>query len=85
LTLEKRKKLMTDRETIGAFEDAEVALSSDGENLFITVGGVQIAKRGRPDRSQACTWIPLEPGWEVTDNGKGRLSISYDPKLTKVH
>jgi hypothetical protein len=76
---------VTDPETIGAFEDAEVAITGDRENLFITVGGVQIAKRGKPDMSQACTWIPLEPGWEVTDNGKGRLSISYDPKLAKVH
>ena len=76
---------MTDRETIGAFEDAEVEITGDGENLSIIIGGVQIAKRGKPDTSRACTWIPLEPGWEVADNGKGRLSISYDPELIRVH
>ena len=35
---------MTDRETIGAFEDAEVEITGDGEDLFITVGGVSNSK-----------------------------------------
>jgi hypothetical protein len=76
---------MTDLETIGAFEDAEVAITGDGESVFITVGGVQIAKRDKSDTPEACTWISLKPGWEVADDGKGKLSISYDPELARVH
>jgi hypothetical protein len=39
----------------------------DDENVFVTIDGVKIAKRGRPDTSHAMTWIMLEPGWIVRD------------------
>jgi hypothetical protein len=40
----------------------------DGENLFIILDGVKIAKRGEPGTRHAKTWVPIEPGWTVRDN-----------------
>jgi hypothetical protein len=37
-------------------------LHNDGEDVFVLVDGLKIAKRGRPDTAQAMTWIMLEPG-----------------------
>jgi hypothetical protein len=43
----------------------------DGENIFVVVDGVKIAKRGGPGTPQARTWISLEPGWRVLDQDGG--------------
>ena len=40
----------------------------NGPDLFIVFNGQKIAKHGYPDTPQACTWIPLEPGFAVYDN-----------------
>jgi hypothetical protein len=47
-------------------------LHNDGENTFVLVDGVKIAKRGRPDTAHAMTWIMLEPGWIVRDVDQGK-------------
>jgi len=41
---------------------------SDGDDIFVVVDGVKIAKRGCGP--QAKTWVSLEPGWRVLDSGK---------------
>jgi hypothetical protein len=40
----------------------------DGQDIFIVVEGVRIAKRGHPGTPQAKSWISLEPGWTVMDS-----------------
>ena len=47
-------------------------LLNDGENTFVLVDGVKIAKRGRPDTAHAMMWIMLEPGWIVRDVHEGQ-------------
>ena len=42
-----------------------------GEDIFVVLNGVRIAKRGYPDTPQAKTWVPLEPGWRVLDGPNG--------------
>jgi hypothetical protein len=44
-----------------------VEMISDGEDLFVAVNGVKVAKRGRPGTPQANTWVSLGPGWTVLD------------------
>jgi hypothetical protein len=46
-------------------------LHNDGENVYVLVNGMKIAKRGSPDTVQAETWIMLEPGWIVRDVDHG--------------
>lgn len=55
--------------------DAE--LVGDGQDIFVVVDGVKVAKRGRPGTPQARAWIALEPGWRVT--GTDRLEVAYNP------
>jgi hypothetical protein len=54
--------------------------SRDG--LFIVLGDVKIAERGRPGTPQAETWVSIQRGWEFKDaHGKSELWIKYtDPK-----
>jgi hypothetical protein len=51
-----------------------LVIECDGVDLFITVGGVKIAKRGQRGTPHAKVWIPLEPGWSVLD-------VDYPTKL----
>jgi hypothetical protein len=37
-------------------EDPVCELHNDGEDVFVLVDGVKIARRGRPDTAQAMTW-----------------------------
>lgn len=43
-------------------------LKSDGDDIFVVFNGTRIAKRGRPDTSEAMTWVMLRPGWTVTSS-----------------
>jgi hypothetical protein len=43
----------------------ECQVVSDGNDLFVVLDGVKIAKRGHPGTPHAKTWISLEPGWVV--------------------
>jgi hypothetical protein len=51
-------------------------LKNDGEELFVLVNGMKIAKR-----NASSTWIMLEPGWIVRDverkNGKA-IEVRYE-------
>src|SRR5580704_5207270 len=48
------------------------------EGDFVVVDGMRIAKRGRPDSSQAKTWVSLEPGWTVVDRPLDQIEVSHD-------
>jgi hypothetical protein len=48
------------------------------EGDFVVVDGMRIAKRGRPDSSQAKTWVSLEPGWTVVDRPPDQIEVSHD-------
>ena len=49
----------------------DVRILGEGVNdMFVVVDGVRIARRGYPGTSQAGTWVLLEPGWEVVDDGR---------------
>jgi hypothetical protein len=59
-------------------EDEPVCeLHHDGEELFVLVDGVKIAKRDAPHTSRASTWILLEPGWTVRDI-HNELEVRYE-------
>jgi hypothetical protein len=60
-------------------DDPVCELQNDGEDIFVLVDGVKIAKRGRPDTEQAMTWIVLEPGWIVRDVQSGEaIEVRYE-------
>ena len=44
---------------------------------FLVLGGVRIAKLGKPGTPQAGKWIPLKPGYEVHE-GEGFSAIVID-------
>jgi hypothetical protein len=48
-----------------------IKVKSVGNDLFVIVGGVRIARRGYPDTPQEGTWVSIEPGWEVLDTDGG--------------
>jgi hypothetical protein len=52
-------------------EDPVCELHNDGQDIFVLVDGVKIARRGRPDTTQAMSWVMLEPGWLVRDVQSG--------------
>jgi hypothetical protein len=54
-------------------------IHNDGENIFVFIDGVKIAKRGLPGKPQADTWIMLKPGWMVRDvKGGTAIQVSYE-------
>jgi hypothetical protein len=54
-------------------------LHNEGEDVFVLVDGVKIAKRGRPNNSQSVIWVMLEPGWMVRDiQSEDAIEIRYD-------
>ena len=54
----------------------------DGEDMFVIVNGVKIAKRGHRGTPQARTWISLEPKWTVLSN-RNQLVVLH--KAGMVH
>jgi hypothetical protein len=59
-------------------EDEPVCeLHNEGDELFVLVDGVKIAKRRAPGPTQVKTWIMLEPGWIVRDVHNG-LEVRYE-------
>jgi hypothetical protein len=57
----------------------DLLLESVGDDLFVSIIGIRIAKRGDPGMSQAGIWIPLKPGWSVVDSPDGdELIVSVD-------
>jgi hypothetical protein len=60
-------------------DDPVCELHDDGEDIFVLVDGVKIARRGRPDTAQAMTWVMLEPGWTVRDVQSGNaIEVRYE-------
>ena len=53
---------------------SQASVESDGNDLFVKLDGVSIAKRGRPGTQQAGQWVSLEPGYVVLD-GLGLKTI----------
>jgi hypothetical protein len=54
-------------------------LHNDGENIFVLIDGVKIAKRGASDTVQAAAWILLEPDWTVRDVDHGSaIEVRYE-------
>jgi hypothetical protein len=43
----------------------EVEFAETGNEIFVVVDGLRIAKRGRPGTPHAKTWVLLEPDWTV--------------------
>jgi hypothetical protein len=52
-------------------DDPVCELHNDGDDVFVLVDGMKIAKRGRPYTAEALMWIMLEPGWIVRDVERG--------------
>ena len=57
---------------------AEKSGSANGCDLFIIFDGQKIAKRGYPDTPQAKTWVSLEPGFAVYDDGSDGIVIEHN-------
>jgi hypothetical protein len=54
-------------------------IESDGGELYVTLSGQRVAKRGHKGTPQAGTWISLEPGYVVLDGpGKRSLVIEHN-------
>jgi hypothetical protein len=54
----------------------EVMMHCDGENIFMIVDGVTIAKRDRK------AWIPFEPGWNVRDDPfPDAITVEYQGRM----
>jgi hypothetical protein len=63
----------------------DVKIECEGvKNMFVVVDGVRIARRGYPGTPQAGTWVSLEPGWEVVDDGR-RNTIAIKHNDVSVH
>jgi hypothetical protein len=56
----------------------KVQIKSTGRDVFVYVGGLRVAKRGRPNTPQAKTWVSLEPGWEVCGEESETIAIKYE-------
>jgi hypothetical protein len=54
-------------------------IQSDGQEVFVIVNGVTIAKRGNRGPAKYGTWIMLEPGWVVRDITQGEaIEIRFE-------
>jgi hypothetical protein len=52
-----------------------LSIESEGNDLFVVVDGKKIAKREKHKKA----WIPLEPGYVVTNStGGNAIDIEYD-------
>jgi hypothetical protein len=57
----------------------DVQIVGTGDDIFVVVDGVRIAKRGRSGTRHARTWISLEPGWVVTSpSDHTSITITYN-------
>ena len=64
---------------------APAQLEIDRTDAFVVYNGVRIAKRGQPNSPQAGTWVSLEPGFRVFDEGYPlKLVIERDGKIIKT-
>jgi len=60
-------------------DEPTLELHNGGEDLFVVVDGVKIAKRATPPTALAMTWIMLEPGWIIRDvRGGNAIEVRYE-------
>jgi hypothetical protein len=60
-------------------DDPTCELQNDGQDLFVVVDGVKIAKRATPPTALAITWIMQEPGWIIQDIREGNaIEVRYE-------
>jgi hypothetical protein len=52
----------------------------EGEEAFVIVNDVKVARRGNPGTAEANTWVSLEPGWTVCDiqGTYGSVELQYN-------
>ena len=51
----------------------------ENDDVFVTIAGVKIAKRGRRGPAHVATWIMLQPGWLVLDVKGGKaVEVRYE-------
>jgi hypothetical protein len=55
----------------------DVSLFKAGEDFFVVIDGVKVARRGYPGTPQAGMWVSIEPGWEVV-GGPDSFSVTYN-------
>jgi hypothetical protein len=59
-------------------------VQNDGADVFVSVGGLRIARRGDPKRRErAHTWTTLQPDWQVWDGPKG-IHVQYKDGPVKI-
>jgi hypothetical protein len=60
------------------FDEPACEIQNEGQDVFVVVDGVKIAKRGTPYTALANTWIVIEPGWTVREVRRGKtLEVTY--------
>ena len=54
----------------------------EGEEAFVIVNDVKVAKRGKLGTPEATHWASLEPGWTVHDiqGSYGLVEVQYNDK-----
>jgi hypothetical protein len=61
------------------FDETACEVHHEGDEVFLLVDGVKIAKRGMDAVDVAMNWIVLEPGWVVRDANRGlEIEIKYE-------
>jgi hypothetical protein len=52
----------------------------EGDEAFVIVDDVKVAKRGKPGTPGANTWVSLEPGWTVSEikGTYGTVELRYN-------
>jgi hypothetical protein len=65
-------------------DEPECVLECTGDDIFVVVNDVRIARRGYPGTPQAKTWVSLESGYKVLD-GPGRNSIAIEYSRVEAH
>jgi hypothetical protein len=54
-------------------------IQNDGQDVFVIVNGVRIAKRSNHAVAMHGHWIMLEPGWNVRDIRQGKaIEVRYE-------
>jgi hypothetical protein len=79
------KKLLSNPEKLAK---AKIGHEKAGGDLFVTLDGLRIAKRGHLGTPHAKKWIPLEPGYEVFDNDdltETEIHITSNDDGAKLH
>jgi hypothetical protein len=60
-------------------EEHTCELRNEGQDVFVIVDGVKIAKRTALACAYAGIWIVLEPGWVVRDAQRGQgVEVMYE-------